>query len=465
MLFKFAKSRFERFLRAALLLGIGCAANLSQATAAPQEQASTATKPAVKSSVKPAKICHCENCGHQCESASVCGTCATKLTSQAVAGMVKADKSGRMMATNDMTMPNMSFVYTLDNDVDRNGVAVYRRAADGSLMQLIGSPFNAGGMGLTGGDIDEQGAIRVAGKYVLAVNPGSDSIAVFEKTPRGLLHVDGSPFPSNGSTPLSLAVHGELVYVANQAAEFAKPKSAPNITGFRLMKDGSLKTIPDSTVNFPKGMGPAQVELANSGRLLVATAGFQVDEGEGSRIYTFHVENGGVLRAGENSPIKPEGATGTVGFSISPKSDRVFVSTFKNSGVLTFGVDPQTAKIQQMGMPKSNDQRAACWTALTKDGRTLYVGNFVSNSISVYDVSMYDKLTLLGSVPRRGATNKDTKDIELSSDGKFLYAVGSGERQISIFKIESNRLLTELPQGQSPITLKTGQNITGLAID
>jgi DNA-binding beta-propeller fold protein YncE len=137
----------------------------------------------------------------------------------------------------------------------------------------------------------------------------------------------------------------------------------------------------------------------------------------------------------------------------------------KSSLCVSFGVDPQTAKIQQMGMPTGNDQRAACWTALTKDGNTLYVGNFVSNSISVYDVAADSKLTLLGSIPRRGASNKDTKDIALSPDGKFLYAVGSGERQISAFKIEPNRLLTELPMGQSPIMLKTGQNITGLVVD
>lgn len=47
--------------------------------------------------------------------------------------------------------------------------------------------------GSRGGDIDEQGAIRVAGKYVLAVNPGSDSIAVFEKTSRGLVPIQLEP--------------------------------------------------------------------------------------------------------------------------------------------------------------------------------------------------------------------------------------------------------------------------------
>jgi 6-phosphogluconolactonase (cycloisomerase 2 family) len=407
----------------------------------------------------------CAECGCSINGGCVCQQCSAKLEAAAVGGKVAVGERKQIMATNDMTQTGASFVYTLDNDPMRNGVAVYRRGSDGSLMPLIGSPFNAGGKGLTGGDIDEQGAIRVAGRYVLAVNPGSDSIAVFEKTPRGLLHVEGSPFPSGGSTPLSLTVHGEMVYVANQAAEFANPQGPPNITGFRLMSDGRLVPVPGSTVELPKGMGPAQVEFSTNGRLLVATAGFQADGGDGSRIYAFRVLGDGKLTAGENAPIKPEGATGTVGFSLSPAGDRVFVSTFKESGVVAFEVDPNTAAIRQMGMPVGNDQRAACWTALSRDGRTLYVGNFVSNSISAYDVAPEGRLTLLGSVPRRGATNKDTKDIELSPDGRYLYAVGSGERQISIFRIESNRLLTELPAGQSPVTLATGQNITGLVVD
>jgi 6-phosphogluconolactonase (cycloisomerase 2 family) len=426
---------------------------------------STADQPTQATPSKQPAACRtCPECQTAICQGMICEHCATKLTAAAVRGTVTVGPSKTMMATNDMMQADSSFVYTLDNDLERNSVAVYRRGPDGTLMPLVGSPFNAGGKGLTGGDIDEQGAIRVAGKYVLAVNPGSDTIAVLEKTSRGLLHVDGSPFPSYGSTPLSLAVHGDLVYVANQAADFAMPKSKPNLVGFRLSKDGRLTPIAGAKVEFPAGMGPAQVELAANGKLLVATAGFQVNEGEGSRVYSFQVADGKLIQ-GENSPLKPEGATGTVGFSINAAADRIYVSTFKASGVVTLEVNPKTAAIRQMGMPSANDQRAACWTVLTKDGRTLYVGNFVSNSISVYDVAPNKPLTLLGSIPRRGATNKDTKDIELSRDGQYLYAVGSGARQVSIFRIEGNRLLTELPIGQSPVMLPTGQNITGLAVD
>jgi 6-phosphogluconolactonase len=463
---------FTRFRRGLLYAAAGLAGLLQAAVVAAENPITGA--PAVgataagRSTSMPAVGRKCVGCGCKIHQGTACDHCMPKLAAMAdkngMITVVAGDKK-MMLAANDMMSPEAGFAYTLDNDPERNSVAVYRRAADGSLMPLVGSPFNAGGRGLVGGDIDEQGAIRSSGKFILAVNPGSDTIAVLEKTSRGLLHVEGSPFPSGGSTPLSLAVHGEMVYVANQAAEFAGPKSAPNITGFRLTSDGRLTPMEGAMVELPKGMGPAQVEIASHGKVLVATAGFQADGGEGSRLYTFRIGAGGKLKPGEGSPLKPEGSTGTVGFSLSPAGDMAFVSTFKGSGVTAFSIDPETAAVKQAGMPVGNDQRAACWTQLTNDGKTLYVGNFVSNSISVYGVAERGRLTLLGSIPRRGATDKDTKDIALSPAGDYLYAVGSGMRQVSIFKIEANHLLTELPMGQSPVTLPTGRNITGLLVD
>jgi 6-phosphogluconolactonase (cycloisomerase 2 family) len=404
---------------------------------------------------------HCAQCQAAAKSPAVCQACAeAKARPASTTATARAAASGRSPA---VATHAIGHVYTLDNDSAKNALAVYQQRSDGSLVPVAGSPVPLHGRGLTGGDIDEQGAIRVHGEWVLAVNPGSDTIAVLRKQGSGLAHVAGSPFPSGGSTPLSLTVHGNLVYVANQAAPFANPKGLPNITGFRISAAGQLAPLPRSTVEFPAGQGPAQVEFSPHGQTLVATAGFQADGA--SRLYSFKVQPDGRLQAGPNSPIEPQGASGTVGFSWAPTGDRVFASLFKGSAVIGFRVDPATAAIEQATKPLGDDQQAACWTAISRDGRTLYVGNFVSNSISAFDVSANGDLTLLSSVPRRGATGKDTKDIELSKDGKYLYAVGSGMRQISIFRIEPNRLLTELAPGQSPITLATGQNITGLAVD
>ena len=358
----------------------------------------------------------------------------------------------------------VGYLYTVNNDIQQNGVAILERHEDGSLKEAAGSPFSTGGKGLRGGDIDQQGAIRVYHNYVLAVNPGSDSVAVLRKAADGKLKpVAGSPFPSGGSAPLSLTVRGDLVYVANQAPPFAKPTTTPNITGFKMSNEGKLIPIPNSTITYPAGHGPAQVEFSPSGETVVVTSGFQ-DEATSS-VHGYKVQADGTLKEGLGSPIHTIGASGDVGFSWSPEGNRVYVSNFRGSAITVFDVDQRTGALKQIGAAYPTQGSAACWTAISSDGKTLYVANFVSNSISVFDVNANGKLTLIGTAKRRGATEPDTKDMEISKDGKFLYVVGSSARAIAVFSINADRTLTELPAGQSPVKLGVGQNILGLATD
>jgi uncharacterized protein (TIGR03000 family) len=355
-------------------------------------------------------------------------------------------------------------LYTLTNDMQQNGVIVLKPQSDGSLMPVAGSPYPTGGKGLAGGDIDEQGAIRVHGKFVLGVNPGSNTVAVLRKGDDGkLTPVDGSPFPSGGTAPLSLTIHGNLVYVANQAPPFAKPSGAPNLMGFRLSPAGKLTPIAGSKITFPAGQGPAQVEFSPDGKTVVVTSGFQ--DKETSRIHAYRVQPDGTLEEGSGSPVQPKGASGVVGFSWGPRGNRVYVSNFRGSAVTVFEVDPRTAAVKQLGGAYGDKEQAACWTALSPDGKTLYVANFVSNSISAFDVHADGKLTLLDTAKRRAGMDPDTKDIEVSKDGKFLYAVGSGKREVAVFRIGADRLPVELPEGKSPLKLGTGQNTTGLVAD
>lgn len=360
--------------------------------------------------------------------------------------------------------PRASYVYTLNNDPERNAVVVFERQANGGLALVAGSPFPAGGRGLAGDDFDEQGAVRVHGEHLLAVNPGSDSIAVFRRLAGGRLEpVAGSPFPSGGAVPLSLAVRGDLVYVANQAPPFVRRGAAPNLTGFRMSSDGRLTPVPNSTISFSPGQGPAQVEFSPGGETLVVTAGFQ--EAATSRVRSFRVQGDGTLKEGPGSPLATPGASGPVGFSWDPNRSRVYVSNFRGSAITVFDVDPATAALKQVGGPNADGETAACWTAISRDGKTLYVANFVSNSISVFTIEPDGRLQLLGSRSRRGATRPDTKDIELSADGRFLYAIASSGRQIAVFRIGEDRLPQELPAGSSPIPVGSGQLTTGLAVE
>jgi 6-phosphogluconolactonase (cycloisomerase 2 family) len=144
----------------------------------------------------------------------------------------------------------------------------------------------------------------------------------------------------------------------------------------------------------------------------------------------------------------------------------VCVSNFRGSAVTVFDIDPATGSPKQRGDAVGDNETAACWTAIAPDGQTLYVANFVSNSISALDVAADGSLKLLGSAKRRGApTSPDTKDIVVSTDGMYLYALGSNSKSLSVYRIGQDRMLTELDEGMSPLMLKSGQSYLGLAVD
>jgi hypothetical protein len=113
--------------------------------------------------------------------------------------------------------PVIGHVYLDGNTAGANTVAAYDRAPDGSLTPTAGSPFAAGGAGL-GTGLGSQGAIQLAdqGRYLLAVDAGSNQISVLRTSPDGsLTQVPGSPVSSDGVEPVSIAVHDKLIYVAN----------------------------------------------------------------------------------------------------------------------------------------------------------------------------------------------------------------------------------------------------------
>jgi 6-phosphogluconolactonase (cycloisomerase 2 family) len=355
------------------------------------------------------------------------------------------------------------YAYTLNNDNEKNAVVVLGRNDDGTLAEVAGSPFATGGRGLVvpaGGDFDAQGSVRVHGRYLLAVNPGSDSVAVLAVDGPRLVPVVGSPFASGGVTPLSITAHGDLVYVANQAIPFMNPIRKPNITGFRMSAGGQLTPIPGSTIEFPAGQGPAQIEFSPSGSVLAVTAGFQTD----GRIHTYTVMPDGTLKEGPGSPFVTREVSGTVGYSWNADGHHLLVSNFRGSAMTVFAVDSTTAAIEPKGLAYPNGGGAACWTALSPDGKTLYTGNFVGNSISAYAVMPDGTLSLLGTVARREAMKPDTKDIEISPDGKYLYAIGPIARHVAVFAIGADRLPRELPAGRSPYTVTSGQWTTGLVV-
>src|SRR5579862_6933403 len=138
-------------------------------------------------------------------------------------------------------------VYINDNTTGVNTVAGFDRHADGSLTPIPGSPFSVGGAGL-GSGLASQGAIQATpdGRYLLAVDAGSNQVSVLRVTAGGVPVPTGQPVSSGGIRPVSVAISPSgLVYVANSG------NGGSGYSGFRLLPGGRLIPIPGSTVTVP----------------------------------------------------------------------------------------------------------------------------------------------------------------------------------------------------------------------
>src|SRR6266480_1194667 len=128
-------------------------------------------------------------------------------------------------------------VYTLTNQVAGNAVAVFDRAADGTLTAA--GTIATGGTG-TGGSLGSQGAVALSddGRRLFAVNAGSNDVSVFDVGPTGLSLA--SQTASGGTLPISLTAHGNLLYVLNAGGD-------GNISGFSVGTSGALTAIAGAT--------------------------------------------------------------------------------------------------------------------------------------------------------------------------------------------------------------------------
>lgn len=326
-----------------------------------------------------------------------------------------------------------------------NTVAGFDRHADGSLTAMAGSPFAVGGAG-TGTGLAAQGALQLSGdgRYLLAADAGSNQISVLRIGPDGALSpVAGSPFASGGNEPVSIAVRGRLVYVANAGA------GGSNYTGF-VLDDGHLTPLAGATT--PVAPGVVDVLLSRDGRTLVGT---RVGTATGTapidgNIDSFAVGEDGHLTPAQGSPFTAQ-ANGPFGSAFNPVDDeQLFVSNAHagtgNGSVSAFAVAPGGALSPISLAPYPNLQTAPCWLEIARDGRSLYTSNTASSSLSTYAVDRDGFLALRGNTTLNGPTGVNTRpvDLRLAPDGRDLYVVEDGVNAVGALAVSGDGSLTEL---------------------
>lgn len=129
---------------------------------------------------------------------------------------------------------------------------------------------------------------------------GSSQISVLRVRLDGSLRpVEDSPVSSGGSVPVTIAIHGDLVFVGNSG-------TVSNYTGFALDEGGHLRRLAHSTFPLPSGTMLGDVLFDGTGAHLVGT---RIGTGVGasslpSEIDSFTVDDDGHLTPAPGSPSR-----------------------------------------------------------------------------------------------------------------------------------------------------------------
>ncbi len=326
-------------------------------------------------------------------------------------------------------------VFLMTNQVE-NAVIAFERLPNGALVER--RTFSTGGAGdpvPQAGDratnpLGSQGSLVLSddGRFLYAVNAGSNQISVFEvrKTSLRLIEVQGS----GGVRPISLTARGNILYVLNEVG-------TANVVGFTITPKGRLTWIPGSTRNVPQGAiaDPHQIAFNPNGKRLAVT------EKGTNQIVTWGVRPDGLLKA---PLVTPSNGITPCGFAfdggghliVSEAAASVDGASSLSSYRFLAGGVPEVVSASVPDL-----QTKACWVAVTLDVQFVYTSNTLSGEVSGYQLAADGTLTLLESSASSTSDVSYPTDIALSRDGQNLYVHLAGRKGIGVYTINPDGTL------------------------
>lgn len=333
-------------------------------------------------------------------------------------------------------------VFVQTDNIKGNQVVAYDRASNGTLT--LAGTYSTDGHGgqLKGSKVDHlasQGSLTYdeADNLLFAVNAGTNTVSVF--TVRGDRLVLSQVIGSGGTFPVSVTVHGDLVYVLNAL-------QGGSVQGY-VAFFGRLFPLPGS--NRPLGLThtttkttqfthtPGQVAFSPNGSQLIVTT-----KANGNDIDVFGVNSFGYL-----SPSAVVNSAGTsVPFAVAFDSAGHLLVAEAAGYLVTYTLNPNgTLALIDSAATK---QTATCW--LTPAGRFFYTSNAGSHTLSGFSESFEGQLTLIGDT----TTNAGTVDASASLDGQYLYVQTGATGIVDEFHVNFSGSLTEI--GSVKVATATG---------
>lgn len=324
--------------------------------------------------------------------------------------------------------PSEPAVFVQTDAPSGNAVVAYRRGADGRLEQTATYPTGGLGGVLAGSVADHtasQGALTAdrAHAELYAVNAGSDTLSVFA--------VDGDRLElrqvvgTGGSFPVSVAVHGDAVYVLD-ARDGGVVQGFLNQGGRLVRVPGWRRDLQLATSGAPEFVRtPGQVAFTPDGQHLLVTT-----KAGGSSILVYDVGPAGRLSA---RPVVQD-VPGAVPFAVAfDTAGHLQVAEAGDDAVSTWQVAEDGA-LTLLGRTATGAV-ATCWIAASGD--LLAASNAGSASVTTL-LGAGSAPVLLGST----ATGPGTVDASFTPDGAYLYVQTGRLGGVDAFRVGPDGALT-----------------------
>jgi len=266
-----------------------------------------------------------------------------------------------------------------------------------------------------------------------AVNAGDNTISMLAIDTDGHLSTLAM-VPSGGIRPVSITVHGDMVYVANQGDLTAAAVNA-NISGFQV-QGNKLVAIAGSTraLSATTDVHPTDIAFSPDGKFLVVAERFA------SKLDTFAVVNG-VAQAGN---FQTSAGMQPFAFDFSPEGALVVAEVgagaANGSSLSSYSISA-TGALTPITSALATGQTAACWIVVA--GGHAYVANAGSGTLTGVDIAESGALALHDQTGVIASPGPGAVDVAVTPDRGYLYSLAGSPRALHIYEIGTDGDLAE----------------------
>ncbi|MGJ3251791.1 MAG: beta-propeller fold lactonase family protein [Elainellaceae cyanobacterium] len=245
-----------------------------------------------------------------------------------------------------------------------------------------------------------------------------------------------------GAYSISISSDGKHVYVAgdidNKIAVFSRSLTDGTLTFIESLAHGT-------SANSQPQFGGDSVSISPDGTFVYATS----FSGDTVTVFSRNAATGQLtqVQARGNSAEILNSLDGVSGIRVSPDGAFAYATSYFSDAIAIFDRDTTTGELAFLNQQKDNvggvdGLDGASSITFSPDGKFVYVTSDNDNAIAVF--SQNETTGLLTFIERQkdglGGVDglRDARSLSISPDGKFVYAVGEGDSAITVFSRNSN---------------------------